>query len=185
MVSTNDLKLGITIELDGAIYSVLDFLHVKPGKGAAFVKTKLKNLRTGSTIEKTFNSGIKLATARIDKQNMQYLYNINDVYYFMDLTTYEQLEIKKEQIEDSVKFLIENLEVIITSYEGEILGVQLPDKLTVKVIQTDTATKGNTTNNALKDAIVETGLLVKVPLFIDQDEEIIISTSDGKYSSRA
>ena len=159
--------------------------HVKPGEGAAIVKAKLKNLRTGSIVEKTFNAGIKVPTARIEKQQMQYLYNMNDLYYFMNMETYEQLELAKDQIGDDALYLKENLEVYITMFDGEVLGIQLPDKIELVITQTDDAVKGNTATNALKDAICETGLKVRVPLFINQGETIIISTSDGKYVSRA
>lgn len=185
MISTNDLKNGITIEVEGAIYVVMDTQHVKPGKGAAIVKAKLKNLRTGAIFEKTFNAGIKVATARIEKQLMQYLYTMNDTYYFMNMDTYEQLELDKSIVSDGAKFLKENLEVYITMYEGEVLGIDLPDKVELVIVHTEAAVKGNTTNNALKDAECETGLMVRVPLFIDQGETIIVSTSDGKYVSRA
>lgn len=185
MISTNDLKNGITIEYEGNIYIVMDTQHVKPGKGAAIVKAKLKNLRTGAIFEQTFNAGVKVATARIEKQLMQYLYTMNDTYYFMNMESYEQLELSKEAVGDGAKFLKENLEVYITSYEGEILGIDLPDKVELTITHTEPATKGNTTNNALKDAEVETGLVVRVPLFIDEGEKILVSTSDGKYVSRA
>ena len=185
MISTNDLKNGITIEVDGNIFVVMDTQHVKPGKGAAIVKAKLKNLRTGAIYEQTFNAGIKVATARIEKQLMQYLYNMNDVYYFMNMESYEQLELAKSAVGDDANFLKENLEVYITSYEGEVLGLQLPDKVELVVTHTEPAVKGNTTNNALKDAKVETGMNVRVPLFIEEGETIIVSTADGKYVSRA
>ena len=185
MISTNDLKNGITIEVDGAIFVVLNTEHVKPGKGAAIVKAKLKNLRTGAIFEQTFNAGIKVATARIEKQLMQYLYTMNDVYYFMNMDSYEQLELAKESVGDDANFLKENLEVYITMFEGEVLGIDLPDKVELVVTHTEPAVKGNTTNNALKDAEVETGMNVRVPLFIEEGETIIISTSDGKYVSRA
>ena len=185
MISTNDLNNGITIEYEGNIYIVMDTQHVKPGKGAAIVKAKLKNLRTGAIFEQTFNAGVKVATARIEKQLMQYLYTMNDTYYFMNMESYEQLELSKEAVGDGAKFLKENLEVYITSYEGEILGIDLPDKVELTITHTEPATKGNTTNNALKDAEVETGLVVRVPLFIDEGEKILVSTSDGKYVSRA
>ena len=185
MINTNDLKNGITIEIESAIFVVMETQHVKPGKGAAIVKAKLKNLRTGSIVEKTFNAGIKVPTARIEKQQMQYLYNMNDLYYFMNMETYEQLELAKDQIGDDALYLKENLEVYITMFDGEVLGIQLPDKIELVITQTDDAIKGNTATNALKDAICETGLKVRVPLFINQGETIIISTSDGKYVSRA
>lgn len=185
MINTNDLKNGITIEFDGNIFVVLNTEHVKPGKGAAIVKAKLKNLRTGAIFEQTFNAGIKVATARIEKQLMQYLYTMSDVYYFMNMETYEQLELSKETVGEGAKFLKENLEVYITMFEGEVLGIDLPDKVELVVTHTEPAVKGNTTNNALKDAEVETGMNVRVPLFIEEGETIIISTSDGKYVSRA
>lgn len=185
MISTNDLKNGITIEVDGAIFVVLNTEHVKPGKGAAIVKAKLKNLRTGAIYEQTFNAGIKVATARIEKQLMQYLYTMNDIYYFMNMDSYEQLELSKDSVGNDANFLKENLEVYITSYEGEVLGLQLPDKVELVVTHTEPAVKGNTTNNALKDAEVETGMNVRVPLFIEEGETIIVSTADGKYVSRA
>lgn len=185
MISTNDLKNGITIEFEGNIYVVMDTQHVKPGKGAAIVKAKLKNLRTGAIVEQTFNAGVKVATAHISKQLMQYLYNMSGVYYFMNMETYEQLELQESQIGNNSKFLKENLEVYITSFNGEILGIDLPDKVTLVITHTEPAVKGNTTQNALKDATCETGLLVRVPLFIEEGESIVISTADGKYVSRA
>lgn len=184
MINTNDFKTGLTITYEGNLYQVLEFQHVKPGKGAAIVKTKLKNLRTGSIVEQTFNSGIKVPTAHVDKIKMQYLYNDGNMYSFMNMNTYEQVEINKSQISNEVKFLKEGLEVILYFYENEMLGIELPEKIDFKIIQTEPAVKGNTATNATKDAIIETGYLVKVPLFIEQDEEIIVSTKDGKYVSR-
>ena len=184
MINTNDFKTGLTITYEGNLYQVLEFQHVKPGKGAAIVKTKLKNLRTGSIVEQTFNSGIKVPTAHVDKIKMQYLYNDGNMYSFMNMNTYEQVEIDKSQISNEVKFLKEGLEVILYFYENEMLGIELPEKIDFKIIQTEPAVKGNTATNATKDAIIETGYLLKVPLFIEQDEEIIVSTKDGKYVSR-
>ena len=185
MINVNDLKIGMTIEMDGNIYTVLDLGHVKPGKGAAFVTAKLKNLRTGSIVEERFNSGIKVETARIEKRDMQYLYNTGDSYVFMNMETYEQLELSADQVGSNKDFLIENLMVNIIQYQGELLGINLPDKIELTVTETEPAIKGNTTNNALKDAVLETGLKVRVPLFVEQGEKIIVSTADGKYSSRA
>lgn len=184
MVNVNDFKTGITITLDGAIYQVMEFQHVKPGKGAAIVKAKLKNLRTGSIVENTFNAGIKVATAHIDKIKMQFLYNTGDSYNFMNMDTYEQIELNKSQIENETKFLKENLEIYITFYNGEMLGIELPDKVEMTITHTEPAVKGNTTTNALKEAVLETGMSVRVPLFINEGEVIIVSTSDGKYVSR-
>ena len=185
MFNVNDIKNGMTISYEGNIYQVVEFQHVKPGKGSAFVKTKLKNLRTMSTQEITFNAGIKLEKANVQKKALSYLYNSGDTYVFMDNNTYEQLEINKSMLEDYIKFLKEGLVVEIVSYEGEVIGINLPEKVSYKVIETEQAVKGNTTSGAMKDATVETGYTVKVPLFISEGEEIIITTSDGKYSSRA
>lgn len=184
MIGVNDFKTGMTITYEGNLYQVLEFQHVKPGKGAAFVKTKLKNLRTGSIVENTFNSSIKVEKAHVSKQNMQFLYSDGDTYNFMNMETFDQIEINKSQIQDEIKFLKENLMVDIIFYEGEMLGINLPEKVDYVVTKTEPAIKGNTTNNAQKDAEIETGLSVRVPLFIEQGEEIIVSTKDGKYVSR-
>lgn len=185
MINVNDIKNGITFVLDGDIYQVLEFSHVKPGKGAAFVKMKIRNLRSGSTTEKSFNSGIKLEKAMIEKKPMQFLYASGDSYNFMNMETYEQIELTKEQLGEEVNYLKEGLNVDLSFYQGELLGVMLPDKVELKVTHTEPAVKGNTTNNATKDATLETGLVVRVPLFVDTDDVVIISTSTGKYDSRA
>ena len=185
MINVNDLKVGMTIMYENNIYSVMDTQHVKPGKGAAFVQAKLKNLRSGSIIENRFNSSDKVEPARIEKKPMQYLYSMNDVYYFMDMNTYEQIELPKHLIGDDALLLKENLEVDIMFFEGEMLGMNLPDKIALKVTHTEPAVKGNTTNNAMKDATLETGKVIKVPLFIEEGEELLISSKDGKYVSRA
>ena len=184
MINVNDFKTGMTVSYEGNIYQVLEFQHVKPGKGAAIVKAKLKNLRTGSIFEQTFNAGIKIPSAHVEKTKMQYLYANGDTYSFMNMDTYEQVEVNKSQIESEVKFLKEGLEVMLTFYENELLVIELPEKVDYKIIATEPAVKGNTTTGATKDATIETGMLVKVPLFIEQDEEIIVSTKDGKYVSR-
>ena len=185
MINVNDIKNGITFVLDGDIYQVLEFSHVKPGKGAAFVKMKIRNLRTGSTTEKSFNSGTKLEKAMIEKRPMQFLYVSGDSYNFMNMESYEQIELTKEQLGQDVNYLKEGLNVDLSFYEGELLGVLLPDKVELEVTHTEPAVKGNTTNNATKDATLETGLVVRVPLFVEQGEKIIVSTSTGKYDSRA
>ncbi len=185
MINVNDIKNGITFVLDGDIYQVLEFSHVKPGKGAAFVKMKIRNLRTGSTTEKSFNSGTKLEKAMIEKRPMQFLYASGDSYNFMNMESYEQIELTKDQLGDDVNYLKEGLNVDLSFYEGELLGVMLPDKVELEVTHTEPAVKGNTTNNATKDATLETGLVVRVPLFVEQGEKIIVSTSTGKYDSRA
>lgn len=185
MFNINDIKNGVTFLYEGNIYQVVDFLHVKPGKGSAFMKAKLKNLRTGGTVEKTFNTNVKLEKANITRNSVQYLYNTGDTYFFMDMNTYEQLELKEDQIGNDKYYLIENNMVEVITYEGELLGLGLPDKVELIISETEPAVKGNTTNNALKDATTETGMLVRVPLFIEQGEKILVSTKDGKYVSRA
>ncbi len=185
MINVNDFKTGMTIIYEGNLYQVIEFQHVKPGKGAAFVKTKLKNLRSGAVIEITFNSSIKVEQAHIEKSKMQYLYAEGDKYIFMNMNDYNQVELTSKQLGDSVKFLKENLEVDIVFYEGELLGINLPEKIEMLITATEPAVKGNTTTGAQKDATLETGMTVKVPLFIEEGEKIIISTKDGKYVSRA
>ena len=185
MINVNDIKNGMTIMIDGQIYQVVEFLHVKPGKGSAFMKTKLRNMRTGGIVEKTFNTNVKFEKANINKQNVQYLYNTGDTYFFMNMDNYEQLELSSDQVGGNKNYLIENMNVYVILYEGELLGIDLPDKVEFTVVETEPAVRGNTTNNALKDATVETGLVVKVPMFIDQGEKILVTTADGKYSSRA
>lgn len=185
MFNVNDIKNGMTLIFEDQLYIVLEFSHVKPGKGAAFVQAKLKNLRTGSIVEKRFNSGVKLEKAMITKQQMQYLYANGDDYNFMNMDTYEQIDLTNEQIGDDAKYLKEGINVYITFYEGEMLGIELPDKLEYTVSKTEPAVKGNTTNNALKEAYLDNGLMVKVPLFVGEGDNIIVSTKDGKYDSRA
>lgn len=184
MINVNDFKTGVTITFDNNLYQVLEFQHVKPGKGPAFVRTKIKNLRSGAIIEHTFNAGIKVAKAHVEKQNMQFLYSTGDIYHFMNMESYEQIELKENQIKDEAKFLIEGLEVDLIFHEGEMLGIILPEKVVMKVITSEPSVKGNTSSSAQKEVVLETGMTVRVPLFIDQDEEIIISTKDGKYVSR-
>ena len=185
MFNINDIKNGITFLFEGNIYTVIEFQHVKPGKGAAIVKLKLKNLKTGSITVESYNSTIKVEKAHIDKKPMTYLYKDGNNYIFMDSETYEQVSVPEIQVEEEKKFLKENLEIKINFYNGEIIGLDLPEKIEFEVVDTTEAVKGNTTNNAMKDATIETGYTVKVPLFINQGEHIIISTDDGKYSSRA
>lgn len=185
MINVNDFKNGMTIKVEENIYTIIEFQHVKPGKGAAFVRTKLKNLRTGSTIEYTFNSGVKCETARIERKPMQFLYESGDLYTFMNMQDYSQVELSKDVIGDDVKYLKENQDLDITFYEGEVLGLSLPDKIELKVTQTEPGVKGNTTSSAQKDATLETGYQIKVPLFINEGESVIVSTKDGKYVSRA
>jgi len=185
MININDIKNGMTVAIDGNIYTIVEFLHVKPGKGPAFVRIKLKNLRTGATTEQTFNTNIKIEKAHIEKSNMQFLYENGGMYNFMNMETYEQIELPKESLGEEVKYLKEGLDVDITFYEGEMLGIGLPEKIEYVVVHTEPAVKGNTTNNATKEAEMENGLVVKVPLFVEENDHVIVSTRDGKYDSRA
>lgn len=184
-ININDIKNGMTIIIDGNLCSIVEFQHVKPGKGPAFVRIKLKNLRTGSIVENTYNTNLKITKAHIDKVKVQYLYSMGDTYVFMNNATYEQIEIPASVLKDNLNFIKEGMEIDIDFYEGEIIGITLPEKIEFEVIDTEPAVKGNTATNANKDAKIETGYIVKVPLFINVGEKIIISTKDGKYSSRA
>jgi elongation factor P len=184
-ININEIKNGMTIIIDGKLCLIEEFQHVEPGKGAAFMKMKLRNLRTGALVEDTYNTNIKIERARVDRLPMQYLYSMGDNYVFMNNETYEQMEVPAEKLSEQIKYLKEGLEITISMYEGEIIGITLPEKVEYEVTQTTDAVKGNTTNNAQKDAVIETGYTVKVPLFINQGEKIIISTIDGKYAGRA
>ena len=184
-MNINDIKNGMTIILDGNLCQIVEFQHVKPGKGSAFVRMKTRNLRTGAIVENSYNTNIKIERARIDRMPMQFLYTNGDNYVFMNTETYDQIEVPGSKLENEKKFLKEGLEIQLEYYEGELLGVNLPEKIEFEVTATEPAVKGNTTNNAMKDATIETGYTIKVPLFINQGEHIISSTSDGKYSSRA
>ena len=184
-ININDIKNGMTIIMDGNLYSIVEFQHVKPGKGPAFVRIKRRNLRTGSVTEDTFNTNIKVTKARIEKVKASYLYAMGDTYVFMNSDTYDQLELPASVLGDNVNFIKEGLEIDIDNFEGEIIGISLPEKVEYTVVETEPAVKGNTATNASKDAKIETGYVVKVPLFINEGEKIIISTKDGKYSGRA
>lgn len=185
MININDIKNGMTVVIDGNIFLILEFQHVKPGKGPAFVRIKLRNLRTGSTIEQTFNTNIKFEKALIEKKPMQYLYSNGDMYNFMNMETYEQIDLSKDALGDDAKYLKEGIDADVTFYKGEVLGINLPEKIEYEVTSTEPAVKGNTATNATKEAVLENGLTVKVPLFISEGEHIVVSTKDGKYDSRA
>lgn len=185
MVSVNDFKTGLTIEVDGEIFTVLDFQHVKPGKGAAFVRSKLKNLRNGNIVERTFRAGEEVDRAHVENRQMQYLYNSGDEYTFMDNETYDQITINRSQIEWELNFLLENMNIQVSSYQGEIIGIQLPTSVELKVVETEPGVRGNTATGATKNAKLETGLNVQVPLFINEGDVLLIDTRDGKYLSRA
>ncbi|WP_085991929.1 elongation factor P [Oceanobacillus senegalensis] len=185
MISVNDFKTGLTVEVDNDIWQVIEFQHVKPGKGAAFVRSKLRNLRSGAIQEKTFRAGEKVGKAHIDNNKMQYLYATGDTHAFMDMNTYEQIEIPGEQIEYQLKFMKENMEVNVISYEGEVLGVDLPNNVELEVTETEPGIKGDTASGGSKPATLETGHVVQVPFFINKGDVLVINTSDGKYVSRA
>ena len=184
-ININDIKNGMTIIIDGKLCMIEEFQHHKPGKGSAVMRMKLRNLRTGALVEETYNTNIKVEKALVEKSKMQYLYAQGDSYVFMNNETYEQLEIPAEKLKEQIKYLKEGLDIDISTYEGEIIGILLPEKIEYEVTETTDATKGNTTNNATKDATIETGYTLRVPLFISQGEHIIVSTLDGKYVSRA
>ncbi|MFX3633611.1 MAG: elongation factor P [Candidatus Pristimantibacillus sp.] len=185
MISVNDFKTGVTVLVDGDIFTVIDFQHVKPGKGAAFVRSKLKNLRNGNVVEKTFRAGENIGRAIIETNAVQYLYNSGDEYTFMDNETFDQFSLSKKQLEWELNFLIENMTVNISNYQGEIIGIQMPNSVELKVTETEPGIKGNTAQGATKSAKLETGLSVQVPLFINEDDVLLIDTREGKYISRA
>ncbi len=185
MISVNDFRTGLTIEVDGGIWRVMDFQHVKPGKGAAFVRSKLRNLRTGAIQEKTFRAGEKVARAQIETHRMQYLYASGDQHVFMDNETYEQIELSSAQIEHELKFLKENMEVSIIMFQGETLGIELPKTVELKVVATEPGIKGDTASGGSKPATLETGITVQVPFFVNEGDTLIINTDDGSYVSRA
>ncbi|NLY51709.1 MAG: elongation factor P [Firmicutes bacterium] len=185
MISVNDLRTGLTLEIDGEIWSVVEFLHVKPGKGAAFVRTKLKNIRTGAVAERTFRAGERVARARIETKEMQYLYNSGDEYHFMDTETYEQISLPVSALEDAVQYLKENMIIGIQFYEGEAIGIDLPTAVELVVTHTEPGFKGDTATGGTKPATLETGLVVQVPLFIEEGDVLKIDTRTGEYLSRA
>ena len=185
MISVNDFKTGLTIEVDGSLWRVMDFQHVKPGKGAAFVRSKLRNLRNGAVQEKTFRAGEKVAKAQIDNRKMQYLYANGDQHVFMDTESYDQIELPEDAIEYELKFLRENMEVHIMMYQGESLGVELPNSVVLEVTETEPGIKGDTASGGTKPATLETGLVVQVPFFINQGDRLIINTTESSYVSRA
>lgn len=185
MISVNDLRTGLTLELDGEVWSVVEFLHVKPGKGAAFVRTKLKNVRTGAVSERTFRAGERVARARIETKQMQYLYSAGDEYHFMDTETFEQIGLRASTLEGAVNYLKENMVIGIQFYEGEAIGVDLPTAVELEVTETEPGFKGDTATGGTKPATLETGLVVQVPLFIEQGDILKIDTRTGEYLSRA
>lgn len=184
MISTNDLRTGLTIELDGEVWTVIEFLHVKPGKGAAFVRTKLKNVQTGAVLERTFRAGEKVPRAHVEYKEMQYLYKQGDEYVFMDANTFEQLTLSADTIGDGVKYLKENMTVGVEMYQGAPIGVSLPNFVELEVVETDPGLKGDTQSGGSKPATLETGAVVQVPLFVKVGDKIQVDTRTDQYLKR-
>lgn len=185
MISAGDFRNGITFEMDGNVVQVIEFQHVKPGKGAAFVRTKYKNVITGAVVERSFNPTDKYPTAYIERKDMQYLYSDGDLYYFMDMETYEQQPIDKSKLGPAFQFVKENMEVKVLSYKGNVFGVEPPNFVELEVTETDPGFKGDTATNATKPATLETGAEIKVPLFINEGDMIRVDTRTGEYMERA
>ena len=185
MISAGDFKNGLTFDMDGEVMQIVEFQHVKPGKGAAFVRTKIRNVVTGAVTERTFNPTEKFPPAFVERREMEYLYNDEHLYYFMDTETYEQEAIDAKNLDDSFKFVKENMTVKVLSYKGKVFGVEAPNFVALQVTKTDPGLKGNTATNATKPAVLETGAEIKVPLFIDEGEMINVDTRTGEYMSRA
>ncbi len=185
MISAGDFRNGTTFEMDGQVLSIIEFQHVKPGKGAAFVRTKCRNVITGSVVERTFSPTDKFEQAYIERRDMQYLYNDGELYYFMDTETYDQIPLNAEVLTDSFKFVKEDTVCKILSYKGNVFGVEPPLFVELVITKTDPGFKGDTATNTLKPAILETGAEVKVPLFIEEGEKIKIDTRTGEYLERA
>ncbi|OYW68130.1 MAG: elongation factor P [Aerococcus viridans] len=185
MITTNDFKNGLTIQDNGNLFRVVEFQHVKPGKGSAFVRSKLKNLRTGALLEKTWRAGEKVETAHIENREMQYLYADGQTHVFMDTETYEQLEIQEVQIEDELKFMLENMMVKVITFGAEVIGVELPKTVELVVTETEPGIKGDTASGGTKPATMETGLVVNVPFFINAGDKLVVNTDGGEYMSRA
>ena len=185
MISAGDFRNGVTFDVAGNVMQIIEFQHVKPGKGAAFVRTKVKNVKTGSVVEKTFSPTEKFPTAFIERSTMQYLYSDDDLFYFMDVDTYEQTPIDAKTLGDALKFVKENEEVKVLSYQGSIFGIEPPNFVELEIVATEPSVKGNTANNTNKPATVETGAEVRVPMFINEGDRIKIDTRTGDYMERA
>ena len=185
MISAGDFRKGVTFQIDGKPYVVVDFQHVKPGKGAAFVRTKYRDILSGAIREKAFNPNDKFEKAQIDTKEMQYLYSDGEMYYFMDKETYEQLPLTEDLVKDAIKYVLENNDVVIKFYNGEAFIVEAPNFVDLKVVQTEPGVKGDTATNVTKPATLETGAIVQVPIFINEGDVIQIDTRSGEYLSRS
>ena len=184
MATTNDLKNGMVLNIDGQLWSVVEFQHVKPGKGPAFVRTKLRNVESGKNVDKTFNAGTKVETATVDRRTMQYLYNDGNSYVFMDVQTYDQLEIAPEIVGDAKNFLLENQEAIVATNEGRVLFIELPASVELEITFTEPGLAGDSATGRTKPATLETGHEIQVPLFINQGEKVKVDTRDSSYLGR-
>jgi elongation factor P len=184
MIDVNELRKGVTFTMDDELYKVIDYQHHKPGRGKAIIRTKLRNLRTGSTIDKNFTSGERVQDIRLDHQTVQYLYNDGDFYHFMDVETYEQFPLPDGVLEDAKPYLVENMEIELSSYEGERLDVDLPITVDLNVVEAPPGFAGDTAQGATKDVTLETGLVVQVPLFVDEGDVLRIDTRTGRYLTR-
>ena len=185
MVTAGDFRNGVTFEMDGNVYSIIEFQHVKPGKGAAFVRTKIRNVISGAVTEKTFNPNDKYPTAFIERKDMEYLYNDGDLYYFMDSETYEQLPISPNVLGDNFRFVKENMVCKVLSYKGNVFGIEPPNFVELQVTETEPGVKGDTATNVTKPATLETGAEIKVPIFINEGEMLRVDTRTGEYMERA
>jgi len=185
MITAGDFRNGVTFEMDGNVYSIIEFQHVKPGKGAAFVRTKIRNVISGAVTEKTFNPNDKYPTAYIERKDMQYVYSDGSLYYFMDMETFDQIPINESILGDNFKFVKEEMMCKVLSYKGNVFGVEPPNFVELQVVKTDPGFKGDTATNATKPATLETGAEIKVPLFINEGEMIRIDTRTGEYMKRA
>jgi elongation factor P len=185
MISAGEFRNGLTFEMDGQVYQIIEFQHVKPGKGSAFVRTKYRNVKNGSVVERTFNPNEKFERAQLDRADMTYLYNDGDLYYFMDVETYEQLPFTATALGDALKFLKENMICKVLSYKGEVFGVEPPIFVELEITDCEPGVKGDTATNATKNATVETGAMIKVPLFVNQGDRVRIDTRTGEYMERA
>lgn len=184
VVSTNDLKTGMTLEIDNNLFRVMEFQHVKPGKGPAFVRTSLRNVRSGSTIDKTFRAGEKVERAMIDKREMQYLYHDGDAYVFMDTETYDQLSVQPETLGDAANYLLETNSAVMLMHGTEIIGVDMPPSVEMTIAETEPGLQGDRVSGATKPATLETGLVLQVPLFVDVGQKIKVDTRTGEYTGR-
>ena len=184
MISAGDFRKGVTVDIDGQVWSIADFQHVKPGKGAAFVRTRLKNVMTGAVLERTFNPTDKYPRAHIENKEMQYLYSDGELYYFMDLETYEQLPLNHSEVEDAISFIVENQNVSIRFYNGKPFSVEAPNFVELEVTETEPGFRGDTATGTTKPATLETGYKVNVPLFVNQGDRVRVDTRTGEYMER-